>query len=464
MKSAITVLLAVFVCSSAVGQHYTFRFVTSGGRPQELKKLVFSPDSQRVAVATATGVTVADVPSGDVAQSIDFPAHSVVFTTDSDRLLMVSTSATRRLDVRTGQLEKARWQRAKGALGISLGQTAGKLVITAIVPGSAAADSGELSVGDEIVAFGGLGTRTSLLGKSPNKAVEMLAGPAGSEVRLIVVKKGERFQSDVRLKRYSAQTNRPWSPRPAPQTMAITSGGYHVVLAADDTSVVSTAKCVEVRETGLSALSPDGKRLAVIASWWKRPRGAERFAVEVHSLVDQQREYRREYPGTEYRDAVFTPDGARVLFAAYDRVHVLDVDSKKFLRPIFLTWRPTPPEVLAKQKEKERATAGTDAGSMAGARMDDIAPLGQSPEQARRRVLSSMDASASGVLAVAHFTGEVALWSLETGKKLATVEPAGRYGAERVRFSPDEKWLAYYVGGVLHVHGMPEGPLAEKGI
>ncbi len=73
-----------------------------------------------------------------------------------------------------------------GATGILLHQVDASLRIRHLVLGSPARDSGQLDVGDELIAIEQAGRREELEGRSVDEALTLLSGPPGSEVTVHV--------------------------------------------------------------------------------------------------------------------------------------------------------------------------------------------------------------------------------------------------------------------------------------
>lgn len=83
-----------------------------------------------------------------------------------------------------------------GATGILLHKRDASLLIRHLIMDSPARDSGELDVGDELVAIQEAGgTRQEMEGRSVDEALSLLAGPPGSEVTVYVHSPGSAARS-----------------------------------------------------------------------------------------------------------------------------------------------------------------------------------------------------------------------------------------------------------------------------
>ena len=68
-----------------------------------------------------------------------------------------------------------------------------------------------------------------------------------------------------------------------------------------------------------------------------------------------------------------------------------------------------------------------------------------------RKLVSKMAVSSKNVLATADNSGRVKLWDLNSGDLLEQLPKHPAKEPKAISFSPNGKWLAYHIEGVLHV-------------
>jgi uncharacterized protein with WD repeat len=74
-------------------------------------------------------------------------------------------------------------------------------------------------------------------------------------------------------------------------------------------------------------------------------------------------------------------------------------------------------------------------------------PAGGSPQQ----LVSRLAVSARNTVAVGDGNGNIGLWDLTSNRLLRGIPAEQNQPVEHLQFSPDGNWLAYYVGGSLHL-------------
>lgn len=457
-----TATTIVLLTTSAGAQHHTIRFFTSSGSPIAAHCLVFSPDSQTVAVSTKDGKSsLVDTGSGELQYQHELAPFTMNYSADGSRLFMLASRATQLLNIADRQVSRVTWQVPKGFLGFALETRNGKLLVKSMTPGGPAAESGDIQVGDELVAISSEGKDRNLLGQSVENALAALGGPIGTPITLRVIHSGEVAESRITLRRQRSRQvkgqltfDAPTGAASAPRTCIGFVNGSFIVLDAASGDVLSALTPVDVQAAGQNDVSPDGRYFGLVAGGRENSR---EMAVEIFDIARQERVLHVSLPERSFIDAAFSPDGKQFLVGSQDRLQVLDLDEGRFVEPFFFSWRPAPPRAVARREEP---AGGTPAAAAAAAVADEVGPvLGRSRTRAPRQLLSCFAVSPAGTVAVGSPTGTVELWSLKEGtlidQPLKAGGPRDQHAVECIAFSPSGDWLAFYGGGTLHVLKVP---------
>jgi WD40 repeat protein len=75
-----------------------------------------------------------------------------------------------------------------------------------------------------------------------------------------------------------------------------------------------------------------------------------------------------------------------------------------------------------------------------------------------RQLVNKIAVSAKNLVAVGDRAGNVGIWNLESDSLVATLPAEHENAVEHLQFSPDGRWLAYYVGGALHIEDVSTLP------
>jgi hypothetical protein len=370
---------------------------------------------------------------------------------------MLAARDTQLLSIGDKQVSRVAWQVPKGFLGFALEVRNGKLLIKSTTPGAPAAESGDIHVGDELVGVTSEGRRQNLLGQSIENALAALAGPIGTPVTLHMIRAGQVDESNVTLRRQRAhqvdgqlQFPAPTEASTAPRVCIGFVKGSFIVLDAAGGDVLSALMPVDIQAAGQNDVSPSGRYFGLVAAGRDNSRD---MAVEIFDIAKQERIVHAPLPERSFIDAAFSPDGKQFLVGSQDRLQVLDLETGRFGDPFFFSWRPVTPRVATRREEP---AGGTTAGAAAAAVADEVGPvLGRSQTRAPRQLLSCFAVAPGGVVAVGSPAGSVELWSLKDGLLIETPLEAGnsrnQQAVECIAFSPAGEWLAFYVGGTLHV-------------
>ena len=153
MKALFALLVvAAGLAPSAWGQHFTARLFTAGHRPQHVKQLLFSPTGAYLAAHADDGVLFFHVATGRETKSYRVSPLAMAFTPSGHQLLAVASDGAAYLPSEEGIATNAKWQLPLGYLGVTFVKQSGKILVEHMKPGGPAALSGQIHVGDEIVA------------------------------------------------------------------------------------------------------------------------------------------------------------------------------------------------------------------------------------------------------------------------------------------------------------------------
>jgi len=401
--------------------------------------LQFTPDSKQVLFSSGKGVMVVAVDGFRVQHEQSITPFTIAVTRDSKQALMVSTRATQAMNLTTGQVANIRWRLPPGVVGLRYDEEGGKLLVSSVTPGSPA-DEAKIKVGDEIVATHEFGERRNLLGRGEKATTAALQGPAGTNVGISFIPRGQRGEKRVDMVRSRGEivgdTVRllpPLARQDGVPVTIFTKDDYYVFLDAASGEVNSIIATEEVKPSGLRGVSPDGKWFAVVAE--RRQRGDTRFMVEVFDLATRRRVFSIPFDDS-FQETKFSADSQQFLIGSHDSIYVLDIGEREFTKQINLGWKPT-----------MRIDADAEHGD------SPKGPVGwwfkESSGRSPHPLLTTFDMTADGVLAIGAPSGEVTLWSATDGSKIRQVEPPGEHAVEEVRISPDGKWITYYINGTL---------------
>jgi len=456
MGRLITAALAwlVALTGAASGQHHTVRFFTTYGAPRFVDSLAFSPNSDVLAVAVRQGpVAIIDTATGETTSEIKFDPFQIMFSGDGKQILGIAGRSTKFLDPKTGKGSDVHWQVPAGYVGCVFKQQSGKVLVASVTPNSPAAEAQTIQVGDELTAIIRDKQVKSILGRSVQDVTKELAGPQGTSVTLRFVHKGIAKPDDIELRRKRATKQgeelvfRDFSGGSSPRSIVCLQNDNLLVLGANTGELLSIIHPVDVASNGRNAVSPDGRRLAVAGFRRTTPGEESDLGLEVFDVNRMERTHFVPVDSTAVAGLCFTPDGSKVLVGGFDRVIVYDLEKKAVAAPILIGFDP---EVV--QKEPKEQPPAIDIRPDLGFKRSNLIEAG-------RRLLASCDVSPDGkMVVIGGFNGNCSLWSTERHEKLADIgEPVEETkGAEEAKFSPDGRWVAYFVDGTLSIAAVPE--------
>jgi len=434
--------------------HHSFRYHTSYGSHEEMRALAFSPDSRQLAVSVSDHVDLIDLQEGEIVSEYRGNPFSLGYTQDAKRLYMISTRDACLLDVQSGVVAPSRYESVMLSPGINLEERNGKLLIKSLARGSSADSSEALQPGDELLAFseGQNGKMERITGWSLKSMTEALQGYSGTFFRLTVMPKGRfgaKNEKTLILRRTTeiatgrTKTATPPGLDSLPKALAwcmIGKRNWHEFRDAATGKAVAHLETIDIENVGRYVISPDQTRFAVVA----RKKEGEGNAVEVFDLATQERLAFIPLSQSSFHDIAFAADNKRVLVGTWDTIEVCDIDKGEVVSQMTLGHQ------LPKKDDSNRKI-----GSMGHLMMNSvragIADGSSIAGYSSRQLVARIAVSPRNVLAVGDLNGNIGMWDLESDSLVASIPAEQEEPVRHLQFSPDGRWLAYYVGGTLHL-------------
>ena len=470
MKLSVGALLVAWALAApAVGQQFSARFFTDSGRPIDGQRIFFSPTSFYMAVLVDDEQThILHIATGRETAKFGFHPDNAAFGAKGYLLLGVREIQAVSMPVNGEIAGNMPWRLPSGYLGVTFTQQAGKLLIEALAPGGPAAASGQIRVGDELVGLVVAGEEQSVLGWSIPRVIQRLVGLAGTDATLRIVPAGSADAKTVTLRRAAGtkQNNQvqfqPWRARSSPQPVVLRHEGNLLVFDANEAVPISVIQPQEVSpfgmfadSNGLLSFSRDGTLLAIAAHRRQAPRDEPDLGLEVFDVARQQRLLFAPVDARDIYEQCFTADGKRILLGVKDRILVYDLEKRAFAPPLLIGFNPSlyKPQTPKKNDEEfSPLNLGLRATNL-NPRMEREAAEAAKRVEYPEQLLAACDISPDGkMVAVGSCRGELRLFATGEHKELAKI---GERSLEEtlvkpVKFSPDGKWLAYYLNGTLH--------------
>lgn len=465
---SITMLLLVAsgaACKEVLaGQHYTIR--VEGRR--ELFSTAFSPDSQRLAVKNTKSLYLVNVPTGDLIKHQRLNAISVGFTITSHKLFVLMPNRCAHYDADTGErMAEKETRRPWGYVGTALEARNGKLLVNKLVPGSPAAKSGEIGVGDEIVGYanGQFEDIKSLVGASVDSAVGSIRGVRGSSVRIQYIPKGSIDEKVVLLQRSEhEQRGNDLVYLPFEKTPATAQTVFGWLPQEVELWNCNRGRLIDLfelqhvkRPQAAIQVFDEGKQLICIAPYRDPPDSA---TSQIDAELARRRgkaKSRSRSIGDSIEEELSLATGVRQLpKARYYGAEIRDITTGKTRHfPVETSDRVFGQfNISGCSTIKSNGEAKLVLATARKIRFYDI----QSGEKLREFeadpnsdyiTVNSMAAS-NKLVAAGNIKGKVRLLTHE-GEFVREIENRETGQIESLKFSPDGKWLAYVVSSVLHL-------------
>ncbi len=458
LKSKIAVFALLFGCAISVHAddevHHTLRYLTTGGySEQNMRTIGFSPDSSQIVFSVGGKLDFIDPHLGRITGQHEARPFTAVYTRDGSRIYMISEYEATLLDTLTGTKINATFHRTPGYIGLEIEEQSGKLLVQGIRADGPASKVEGLKVGDEIVGYaqGRNGYMINVTGWKRQDLLDRLQGTAGTYLQLKVLPKGKFGDDNAKIytirrlpgeSKNNSFTFKPFTPAIIDDNLAwCISDDHHEFRSAATGLPVARLQTIDVDNVGQYAISPDQTKFAIVA----RPKeNSKTNAVEVFDIATQDRlAYIPMVLGT-FNDIEFCADNNRVLVSTYDTVEVCDVAKSKLVGRLDLGWKP--PE----EKEEEGEAYG-DAGVVVGASQDRAAFSERDKNRSPVQLVSELAVSSRGIVATGDGMGNLKLWDLNSGELLKELPKNPEKHLDALLFSPDGKWLVYFIHGVLHI-------------
>ena len=468
----------------------TVRFFDSQGKPTQLGQMAISPQGAYVAFApryrsssSTMGVALVRLSDANlVCRTKHWSYYSLTFSNDDSQLLAIGSYHNYRF--RTRDFAAVEVTKAMSATTFSASETLGfvatnsngKLQVTSVSAGGPAAKSGKIKVGDEIIAFKEGAKRTlafkksvygnrlvvledpdstqydnsarwrSLAGQSWRKLSEILDMPPGTYVQLRLLSSPSASPKEVTLCRAPLTAV---SARLKPENGQVRIGQrgstfYLSQLPEGKVVVGVTARNIEKPKS--PTVSPDQRMLACVG----KIKDHDLLALEVHDLQTSKLRVAVPLDMVLCKGLAFSSNSEKLYVASRDTVQVLDIASKKWLDSIALV----PPEM-------------TDPGQIVNRRIPlglggpgDLYTAVQSRVFSSPAPLHTFAVARNGLLAVGSESGDVTLYDLKSGDKVAELPMSHDKGVvEAICFNSDCDRLVAFSNGVLHVFAIPSSLL-----
>ena len=427
----------------------------------------FSPQGSVPAISVASkGVSLIRTRDGETTATRNVTPFSLRYSRDGTRIFLMSESKRELLEADLKTPVRFDSKLEPGYVGMNMQTRNGKLLVNQLFPGGPLDRSGRIKVGDELLAVGEgkTGTMRRVIGFSDRRAQEVIRGAAGTYIQFEFIPKGQLSPATVTVRREAMrQVN--GQPEFIPFVSAdvnenlvwCISKGLHQLSSAYSGEIVSVLQTEEVNNVGQYALSPDSKVFAVLAT---RCEGhGEGSAIELFSVASRERLACIAFPKQSWFQMTFSSDGSRLLVGTWDTVEVLDVNARRLLRPLTLSREgPTSTDTVQPRRKVQADSADIVGESMLRA-ASEVLSTGRASEvpehHSPRLLVACLACSSNNIVVIGDHDGKVSLWDLSSRKVVADMPCTEKKKVERIEFSPDGKWLAYYVAGVLHVVELP---------
>ena len=208
---------------------------------------------------------------------------------------------------------------------------------------------------------------------------------------------------------------------------------------------------IDIRNVGQYAISPDETKFAVVASRKDR----EGNAVEVYDLASQVRLAFIPLSASSFFQITFAADNNRVLVGTWDTVEVCDTAKAEVVSRMTLGYQ------LPKKDDGYRISGSIGTLAMNEVRAQ-IADGSEGRVGSPRQLVALLAASIRNVVAVGDLNGNVGMWDLDSGEHVKNIPAEQDKPVEQLAFSPDGRWLAYFVDGSLHLEDVSEARVRDN--
>gem|GEM_PF-1892994 len=438
---------------SSGGEHHTLRFASGNAdNVATATCIAISPRSDELLFGTTYGkVHFIRIRDGEMLEFVNGTGEAAAYSADARRALIKTERRWVLLELPTRRETAIDEDYLPGMLGFTLTQRNGKLLVTELISGGPAAQSGKIQVGDEVTSYatGLLGPKTSLIGISAIEAMDQLIGLPNSTVRVGLIPKGEEDGQEVVLRRRAFRNggaggefvDEPAQGRENVVQVSVQGG---IAFASARTGHIVAGPTPEtVIEDRQRAVSHDFKRYAILGP---TKEGSKKYAIELFDLETMKRVNSAPFPLASFFAFRFSPDGKHLFVASQVRFGAFESELGQFSYGYLLDGRRTTTiEDVKLVPRDDKVSFNPNASALQSARAQ--LAFGPDVPQPQARVM----AVSQDFLATADDGGNAILWRLDTGAEVQRFSTKERNRVEVLEFTPDGRWLIFYRHGILHI-------------
>ncbi|MBL8819376.1 MAG: hypothetical protein JNL58_25315 [Planctomyces sp.] len=461
--SCMVVVLAFALRPSLAGEHHTLRYLYDDSRvPISARSLAISPDSKEAALGLDNGVVhFIRLADGEQTSEVNALPFDMKYSRDGSRILMLSEYEAFTLSTSTRSRTKVNTSDVPGYVGLMTVNRNGKLIVDATVDGSPAHLCKELQRGDEIVAIGEgkSGALQDVVGMPSTQFSSHIKGPVGTYLRISLLSKDGKTTEPILLRRSPAVSSGASVQFATMQKqvlgetlMHFQRDHRHTFASAFDGKCIGSLTTEDVNLVGQYALSPDQTLFAVL-SYTVRSR--EQFGIEIYDLAELERRHFISFNRPSFNSLAFSSDGSELFAGSNNRIDVYDAGTGEYKRGLVGKDDMSLPKPTG--RNPETTISGSAGTSVVGAASDTVGEFTVSETRVEKIAVSK------SIVAVAVPGGALELWDAQTGI-IKTAIPAPKHGTRQyinlkvdlMQFSPDGRWLVYYIEGIFNIVDVSE--------
>jgi len=166
--------------------------------------------------------------------------------------------------------------------------------------------------------------------------------------------------------------------------------------------------------------------------------------VEVYDLASQERLAFIPLAPSSFFDITFAADNNRVLVGTWDTIEVCDTDKGEVVSQMTLGYQlPT--------KDSSSRSSGAIGHQLMNSVREELGVDSWAGGNSTLPLVSKVAVSKRNHVAVGDQNGNIRVWDLASDSLVASIPAEQEEPVQHLQFSPDGRWLAYYVGGTLHL-------------
>ena len=177
--------------------------------------------------------------------------------------------------------------------------------------------------------------------------------------------------------------------------------------------------------------------------------------MEVYDLATQVRLAIIPLSTSSFIDIAFAADNNRVLVGTWDTVEVCDIAKAEVVSRMTLGYQ------MPKKDDSYRNSGSIGSQVMSQVRAE-LADGSEGRVGSPRQLVALLAASVRDVVAVGDLSGNIGIWDLNSGEHVNSIPAEQDKPVEQLEFSPDGRWLAYYVDGSLHLEDVSKSQVQNN--